>query len=81
MNGNPVSSHLAVPVPELEAVLLLTILIPGEAAANCPRMQHLLEVVRFPGVPVLKSQRLPGGHPEEAASSKITQMFAIDQFW
>ena len=70
MNWNPVSSHLAVPVPELEAVLLLTILIPREGGANCRGLQHLLEVVRFPGVPVLKSERLPGGHPEEAATSK-----------
>ena len=43
---------LAVPVPELEAVLLLPVLV--------------LEVVRLPGVPVLVRHRLPRRHPEES---------------
>ena len=46
---------LAVPVPELEAVLLLPVLV--------------LEVVRLPRVPVLVRHRLPRRHPEESEKS------------
>ena len=48
---------LPVPVPELQAVFLFPVLV--------------LEVVGFPGVPVLVGDRLPRGHPEELALLRL----------
>ena len=39
---------------------------------------HLLEVVWFARVPVLKSERLPRGHPEEPATYWTLQPFNYD---
>lgn len=44
---------LAVAIPQLQAVLLLVVLVP--------------EVVRFARIPVGERDRSAGGHPEEAA--------------
>ena len=72
---NTCTEYLAVPIPQLETVLSLAILVPvtGHIQSHLNTLHtsnkthDLLEVVRLSGVPVLVRDRLAGRHPEELA--------------